>query len=455
MNTNAKLRLLLPLLFAMARLAQAQSSAFTYNGRLNDNGAPANGNYEITFSIYDAEDGGNLVAGPQPQPVTSIAIANGLFTVRLDFGAGVFTGPARWIEMNVRKVGEVNFTTVVPRVELTSSPYAIRAQSAGTASDVSNGSVVRSLNALKDDVTLAPGDNVTITPSGNTLTIAAAGVGGSGIWSVNANNTYYTAGNVGIGTITPTAALDVRGSVTFDAGGSATLYTGTGSSELNRYLNIINAPTFPSASGLKAGGVLVADSYAYADPGKNDLVVKGTVGIGTATPEALLTVHNQTGLGHNAWGIEQENGTVKLSTFLAGGSAMFGTRTLHPLYFLMDENIEMAIDTTGNVGIGTTTPTARLEVNGDAMIDGALTVGDSFTATIGCADLRIGNSSRRGSPGRALTDFGTSLNINCCGDWATTYVGGGNVSVCSLTIRGGCDLAEPFPTTEPALKRAP
>src|SRR5206468_10999812 len=38
---------------------------------------------------------------------------------------------------------------------------------------IASGQVVKSLNALKDDVTLTAGSNVTITPSGNVLTIAA------------------------------------------------------------------------------------------------------------------------------------------------------------------------------------------------------------------------------------------------------------------------------------------
>ena len=90
-------------------------------------------------------------------------------------------------------------------------------------------------------------------------------------------------GNVGIGTKQPLQKLDIRGNILLDAGGNATIFTGTGTSELNRYLNLLNSPNKTSASGLKAGGVLVSDSYAYANPGKNDLIVKGNVGIGTAS----------------------------------------------------------------------------------------------------------------------------------------------------------------------------
>lgn len=94
-----------------------------------------------------------------------------------------------------------------------------------------------------------------------------------------------SAGNVGIGTITPTNKLDVRGSVTIDNGQNATIFTGVGTQELNRYLTLINSTGLSSASGLKAGGILVSDAYAYANPGKNDLIVKGNVSVGTTSSQ--------------------------------------------------------------------------------------------------------------------------------------------------------------------------
>ena len=42
----------------------AQGTAFTYQGRLTDNGNAANGNYDLRFTIYDSGGGGNVVAGP-------------------------------------------------------------------------------------------------------------------------------------------------------------------------------------------------------------------------------------------------------------------------------------------------------------------------------------------------------------------------------------------------------
>jgi hypothetical protein len=54
------------------------------------------------------------------------------------------------------------------------------AAGAVTAEKLASGQVVKSINSLNDAVTLAAGTNVTITPSGNTLTIAATGGQSSG-----------------------------------------------------------------------------------------------------------------------------------------------------------------------------------------------------------------------------------------------------------------------------------
>jgi hypothetical protein len=43
---------------------RAQGTAFTYQGRLNNNGQPANGTYDLQFAIYDLPDGGTVAGGP-------------------------------------------------------------------------------------------------------------------------------------------------------------------------------------------------------------------------------------------------------------------------------------------------------------------------------------------------------------------------------------------------------
>jgi hypothetical protein len=196
-------------LFCAAPLLHGQSTLMPYQGRLNSNAIPATGLFDMRFTVHDALSAGQLLSGPIS--ANAVPVTNGLFSTALDFGIGVFTGPRRWLEIAVRPGGSTgSFTTLLPRQELTSSPYAIRAQTAGTAADVSTGSVVKSINGLKDAVTLAAGANVSIAPNGNTLTIASTG-GGAGPWSLNGSTAYYTGGNVGIGTTTPVAKLDVAG----------------------------------------------------------------------------------------------------------------------------------------------------------------------------------------------------------------------------------------------------
>ncbi len=118
-------------------MASAQGTAFTYQGRLTDGTNPANGTFSLRFALYEVLDGGNGV-GP-PLTNNAVAVAGGLFTVPLDFGGGVFIGPARWLEIGVRTNGSAGpHTPLSPRQSLTPAPYAVFA---ATASSVPNRSI--------------------------------------------------------------------------------------------------------------------------------------------------------------------------------------------------------------------------------------------------------------------------------------------------------------------------
>ena len=106
--------------------ALAQSTAFNYQGRPSDNGTPANGNYDLLFTLRNALTSGSTVGSPYGVPAT--AVTNGLFTVTVDFGTGVFPGANRWLEIGVRTNGSSGaYTTLAPRQPITSAPYAIMA----------------------------------------------------------------------------------------------------------------------------------------------------------------------------------------------------------------------------------------------------------------------------------------------------------------------------------------
>jgi hypothetical protein len=123
--------LALALSFIFHPSAFAQTTAFTYQGRLDTSGAPASGSYDLRFAIYDAASGGTAVAGPLTN--SPVGVSNGFFTVTLDFGAGVFTGADRWLEIAVRTNGGGAFTPLSPRQPLTPAPYAIYAAGADAA----------------------------------------------------------------------------------------------------------------------------------------------------------------------------------------------------------------------------------------------------------------------------------------------------------------------------------
>ena len=143
---------LLPVLFALA--ANAQTTVFTYQGRLADAGAPATGNYDLRFTLHDAATAGNQIGNGITNAPT--AVTNGLFTVSLDFGSAVFDGSARWLEIGVRPLGgAIGYTPLAPRQLLTSTPYAIRALTAGGASNLLGTLPTASLTGIVPDAQLS------------------------------------------------------------------------------------------------------------------------------------------------------------------------------------------------------------------------------------------------------------------------------------------------------------
>jgi hypothetical protein len=102
----------------------AQGTAFTYQGRLDDNGAPYTGNAEFQPTLWDADTGGTKLADNNPNFV-EVAVTNGLFVLPLDFGTA-FPGAKRWLQLEVRTtIGPFNLLS--PRQPLTPTPYAITA----------------------------------------------------------------------------------------------------------------------------------------------------------------------------------------------------------------------------------------------------------------------------------------------------------------------------------------
>jgi len=99
-------------------------NAFTYQGQLIDDGAPANGAYDLQFSLWDAANGGVQIGSTVL--VNDVAVADGRFTAELDFGQSAFGGGARWLAITVRPGASGGaYTPLSPRQKLNAAPYAL------------------------------------------------------------------------------------------------------------------------------------------------------------------------------------------------------------------------------------------------------------------------------------------------------------------------------------------
>jgi hypothetical protein len=112
--------------------SRGQTSAFTYQGRLSEQNKPANGDYDLAFRLMDAATNGNPVG---PLLIRApVAVADGLFSVSLDFGDTVFTGNPLWLQIGVRTNGTASpYTLLNPLQPVATAPYATFANRAATA----------------------------------------------------------------------------------------------------------------------------------------------------------------------------------------------------------------------------------------------------------------------------------------------------------------------------------
>lgn len=193
-------------------LAAPVGTAFTYQGRLHDGGNPAQGLYDLRFAVYDEADGGSLwgVLTNSATPVN-----DGLFTVTLGFGSGVFDGGARWLDIGVRTNGGAVFTGLNPRQPLTPTPYAMQAAHAATADSATTAAnattaLTATTAASVPAAGIGPGTaNINISGNANTA-ISAAAAGSAAVAATAVSFSGPLAGDV-TGTQAATTVERVRG----------------------------------------------------------------------------------------------------------------------------------------------------------------------------------------------------------------------------------------------------
>ncbi len=127
----------------------------------------------------------------------------------------------------------------------------------------------------------------------------------------------------------------------------------------------------------------------------------GNVGIGTNSPSTPLDVVGSTGLRVN----EDGSGTkvINLRSDFAGVGPAVNVSSNHPLLLMTNNTERMRITSAGNVGIGTTSPSLKLDVN-----SGADNVAAKFTSTDNGSYIQLMDNN---ATGHYIGTVGGSLAI--------------------------------------------
>lgn len=388
----------------------AAPTLFRMTGTLQTpTGEPRTGGVVLVASLYNAQaDVSPLWTEAQPVMLEPTGRYSVLIGSTLEGGVPMeffLSGSGRWLGIGVQGEAEQ------ARVMLITVPYALKAVEADrlsgkTASDFvlaqDLGSSMRTALAGSPSPSLGP--LITSTTNAIAKFTDGAGTVGNSVISESASN-------IGIGTAVPSAKLDVTAVETSTIGTSVGVNIQDGNARnIGDLYQVGFASVFPNKPQSVFGAV-VTSSWSY---GKSDLFFatrdvitntaptermritsNGSVGIGTMTPNARLDVTSSetTTIGNSlALNIQDANarnigdlyqigfasvspskpqavfGAVVTSSWSYGKSDLFfATRDV-----ISDTapSERMRITSAGNVGIGTTSPTAKLDVAGNINVSG-------------------------------------------------------------------------------------
>jgi hypothetical protein len=451
-------------------VAPAQSTSFTYQGKLTDAGSPVAGSVDLVFRVFDADAGGTQYGADLS--LAGVAVQDGLFTVELDFGPGVFDESPRWLEV------EVNLAPLSPRQQVTGTPFAQTSNDAlhargpwitsapdlyFTDGNVGIGTVVPTARL---DIGGAPGVDGIRFPDGSLQTTAAIGMGGDSIWSLNGINAYYNAGNVGIGTSAPDGKVNITGGPVWTSNGWTkalninnlhAVELGGGSS--NKFGLGTSGGTLYYFQTSAVGAEAAANYYMAVNPGGNILL--GTIA-GTAAAAKLDIA--ATGDGISLLRFSTERPWTFRQAYTGSGTAL----RLQPDTGLKNFEITAAggtnvatfvgDDANPRVGIGTLNPTSTLHsvsvLSSSSAVYGQSAAGTAVAGVFGRSDATNGNGVIGEAPtgaaaygvwGRATQGIGGVFSGGNLALWAQ-----GRARVGILEITGGADFSENFDVVDRA-----
>jgi hypothetical protein len=355
------------LLLLVSISASGQGTAFTYQGKLTDSGSPANGTYDLQFKLFDTQTTGTGIQQGSTVSKAGVQVTAGIFTTTLDFSSNVFTGAARFLEIGVRPAGNPNPHTVLsPRQPINSSPYAIQTINSQQLGGLPSSRFVQSDASGNVGIgTASPTAKLTVRGAG---AFNAPGAARFDLFNTTANTGFLEHvtdagllqfattggatrmvidpfGNIGIGTAGPTAKLTVAGTGAFNSPGAARidLFNTTANTGFLQHVTDAGLLQFATTSGVT----------------RMVIATNGNIGVGTATPTAKLSVSGS--------GIFNAVGAARFDLFNTTANTGFLQHVTDSglLQFTTTGGVtRMVIDPNGNVGVGTVTPSAKLQIAG-------------------------------------------------------------------------------------------
>ena len=281
-----------PPVLALDELNGLVSSAFTYQGKLTNNGSLVNSQCDFIWNIYADSSGGTSLATDTD---TNLLVTNGLFTAEVNVPASVIDGHARFVEIQVRcPTGGGAYTTLSPRQELLAAPYALG---------------LRLPFAHTINSSISPVFSVTNSGgTGDSPSILGSSVGSNGVNGISTGGASADNGVYGETNSNTTTEAGVKGNSTAAAaGGYFTSSTGYGvygsTNSATDFGGYFSNPTDPTSGGaLYANGdakqSLIGDGFVkaglYVDCGNSGSIIIRSFNNVNTTP---ITVIDGSGLG--------------------------------------------------------------------------------------------------------------------------------------------------------------